>query len=160
MITRNFHRTQPSSAAAKPAPTSSARKSNRDRPRSRAREYGAVAVEFALILPVFLTLVFGVIEFGVLLTNKISLTNAARVGARYASLSAANTTSSQTKATNAASGLSSCASLSAVTTYAGTPNEASVTVSCTYTPITPLGALINSVIPTALSSTTRMVVES
>ena len=120
-----------------------------------------MAVEFALILPIFLTLVFGVVEFGVLLTNKISLTNAARVGARHASLSGGNTTTSQTKATAAASGLTSCSNLNAVTSYTLiAPIEATTVVSCTYSPITPLGSLINSLMPTALSATTKMVVEA
>jgi CBS domain containing-hemolysin-like protein len=39
-------------------------------------------VEFALILPVLLTLIFGMIELSVFLYNKQILTNAAREGAR------------------------------------------------------------------------------
>ncbi len=43
---------------------------------------GATAVEFALILPVMLLFIFGIIEFGVLMYNKQVLTNACREGAR------------------------------------------------------------------------------
>ena len=75
-------------------------------------------------MPLFLTLVFGVIEFGSLLTNKISLSNASRVGARYGSLDAANTTSSQTKAETAASGITGCSTPVATSTYSGgSPNQ-------------------------------------
>ena len=43
---------------------------------------GAAAVEFAIILPLLLTLVFGIIEFSILFYNKAMLTNASREGAR------------------------------------------------------------------------------
>lgn len=46
-------------------------------------EEGASAVEFALILPLFLILVFGIIEFSVILFNKTVITNASREGARF-----------------------------------------------------------------------------
>jgi Flp pilus assembly protein TadG len=43
---------------------------------------GAAAVEFAIILPVLILLVFGTIEFGLLLYNQQVITNASREGAR------------------------------------------------------------------------------
>jgi Flp pilus assembly protein TadG len=43
---------------------------------------GASAVEFAIVLPCLLLIVFGVIEFGLLVYNKQILTNACREGAR------------------------------------------------------------------------------
>ncbi len=49
---------------------------------SRKKESGATMVEFALILPLFLILVFGIIEFSFLLYNKGIITHAAREGAR------------------------------------------------------------------------------
>nr|WP_077491127.1 TadE family protein [Sinomonas mesophila] len=48
----------------------------------RRRERGAVAVEFALVLPILLTLVFGIIEFGRLYNAQIVFSNAAREAAR------------------------------------------------------------------------------
>jgi Flp pilus assembly protein TadG len=47
-----------------------------------AKERGAVAVEFALLLPVLLTILFGIIEFGMLMYGREVVTNAAREGAR------------------------------------------------------------------------------
>jgi Flp pilus assembly protein TadG len=44
---------------------------------------GASLVEFALVLPILLVLIFGIIEFGVLLYDKAVITNASREGARY-----------------------------------------------------------------------------
>ena len=43
---------------------------------------GASAVEFALILPILLLLVFGIIEIGFVLFDKGMITNAGREGAR------------------------------------------------------------------------------
>jgi len=45
-------------------------------------EIGASAVEFAIILPVLLILVFGIIEFGFAIYDKTMITNASREGAR------------------------------------------------------------------------------
>jgi len=43
---------------------------------------GAAALEFAIILPLLVTLVFGIIDFGLILYNKQVITNASREGAR------------------------------------------------------------------------------
>jgi Flp pilus assembly protein TadG len=43
---------------------------------------GVAIVEFAIILPLLLVLMFGIIEFSILLFNKAMLTNASREGAR------------------------------------------------------------------------------
>jgi Flp pilus assembly protein TadG len=43
---------------------------------------GASAIEFALVLPVLLLILFGIIEFSVLFYNKAMITNASREGAR------------------------------------------------------------------------------
>jgi len=53
-------------------------------PRAGAGDRGAAAVEFALLLPVLLLLVFGIIDFGRALNAQITLTQAAREGARLA----------------------------------------------------------------------------
>lgn len=50
--------------------------------RTAARERGAAAVEFALILPVIILLLLGMIEFSRVYNVQISLSNAAREGAR------------------------------------------------------------------------------
>lgn len=44
---------------------------------------GASAVEFAIVLPLFITLTFGIIEFGLIMYNKAAITNASREGARF-----------------------------------------------------------------------------
>jgi len=46
-------------------------------------EKGQSAVEFALVLPLLLVLLLGIIEFGWFLNAKITITGAAREGARH-----------------------------------------------------------------------------
>jgi Flp pilus assembly protein TadG len=53
---------------------------------SRPGDRGAVAVEFALILPVFLFLLFFMIDAGRYLTVQLAMNNAAQVGARSVAL--------------------------------------------------------------------------
>ena len=44
---------------------------------------GATAVEFAIVILLFITIVFGIIEFGLLVYNQHIVTNAGREGARH-----------------------------------------------------------------------------
>jgi Flp pilus assembly protein TadG len=88
----------------------------------KAREGGAAAVEFALILPVLLLLVGGVVDLGNMYYNQILMSNAARDGARLIASNPAtggwSSTYIQTRIANSASpvGVSS----SAVITSTGT----------------------------------------
>jgi Flp pilus assembly protein TadG len=43
---------------------------------------GAAATEFAIVLPLLIVLVFGIIEFSILLYDKAMITNASREGSR------------------------------------------------------------------------------
>ena len=47
---------------------------------------GQSIVEFAIVLPVLVLLVFGIAQFGIAFRNYISITDAARVGARAAAV--------------------------------------------------------------------------
>ncbi len=47
---------------------------------------GLAAVEFALVLPVLLLVLFGIINFGALMYDQAVVTNAAREGARWAAM--------------------------------------------------------------------------
>ena len=55
-----------------------------DAGKERSRERGAALVEFAIGATVFLTVMFGVVEFGRCLWAHNALSDAARRGARYA----------------------------------------------------------------------------
>ncbi|GAA2037137.1 hypothetical protein GCM10009819_22170 [Agromyces tropicus] len=53
----------------------------------RRNERGAAAVEFALIIPVLVLLVLGIMEFSRLYNQQISLSNAARAASRVMAIS-------------------------------------------------------------------------
>lgn len=55
----------------------------------RRGERGATAVEFAVILPILIVLVFGIIAFGFGFARWVALTNGAREGARYMAINSA-----------------------------------------------------------------------
>ena len=67
-------------------------------------ESGQSIVEFALVLPVLMLIVVGIVEFGWLFNGKITLTSAAREGARVAAIVKNETTA--TSAINEAADLS------------------------------------------------------
>lgn len=54
--------------------------------RPREDDRGAIVVEFALIVPILLILLFGIIEFGRAYNTQIALQGAAREGARALAL--------------------------------------------------------------------------
>jgi len=54
----------------------------------KKREDGQSALEFALILPILLIVVCGIIDFGWLLYNQLAVSNTARESARYAVVNA------------------------------------------------------------------------
>ena len=61
---------------------------NRSAMRRRlGRENGQSAVELALVLPIVLLLLLGIVQFGSLFRDYIALTDATRIGARQASVS-------------------------------------------------------------------------
>jgi Flp pilus assembly protein TadG len=109
--------------------------------KGRVADSGAVAVEFALVLPILLLVVFGIIDFGRMLNAQISLTQAAREGARWAALGQSGVPA---RVTAAAPGLtpgptttvlSSCPANAAIGAYA------EVRASYTFSFVTPFGAI-------------------
>ena len=50
---------------------------------SLKNEKGGSLIEFALIAPLLFLILFGIIEFGLIMYNKAVITNASREGARY-----------------------------------------------------------------------------
>lgn len=94
-------------------------------------ERGAVAVEFALVLPVLLALVLGIVEFGRAYNAQISVTHAAREAARTMAVKD-NWPQAQQAARNAAPSLNS-ASMTLARTPASCASGATVTVTVRYT---------------------------
>ena len=101
---------------------------------------GAAAVEMALVLPLLLLLVFGIVDFGRALNLQITLTQAAREGVRPAALRQPASSVNQA-VTNATAGMMAPApSVSIITCPLG-PGTATVTVSKTFQFVTPVGAV-------------------
>ncbi|MCU1518672.1 MAG: TadE-like protein [Pseudarthrobacter sp.] len=101
-------------------------------------ERGAVAIEFAILLPVLLVLVLGTIEFGRAYNAQISLTNAARDGARVMALQN-NTAAAKTASQNAAGMVSTGILASDVTvspSACSTGTQTTVTIHYTLSTIT------------------------
>ena len=55
---------------------------NRAKPARRGVETGASAVEFALVMPILMLIVFGIIVYGMVFAQSLSLSNSARQAAR------------------------------------------------------------------------------
>jgi Flp pilus assembly protein TadG len=72
-----------------PILTAPARKLDKPCQSYRRKRRGAAAVEFAVVAPIFLLLVFGMIEYGRMVMVQQVLTNASREGARCAVLDGA-----------------------------------------------------------------------
>lgn len=100
---------------------------------SRASERGAVAVEFAIVAPLLVSLLLGIMEFGRAYNAQISLTNAAREGVRVMTISN-NQASARTATKNAAFALNPALVDSNIAFSAAqcTPN-AQMSVTVTYT---------------------------
>ncbi len=80
------------------------------RPTDIREESGQTMVELTLVLPILVVLLFGIIEFGVVWNNYVTLTDAVRAGARKAAVSrplgaAAATAAAQQAVINAATDL-------------------------------------------------------
>ena len=98
--------------------------------RRLANESGAVAVEFAMVLPVIALLLFGVIQLSLALNTYIQLANAAAAGARQISISRGITTpygSTITAIDNAASNLTASKMTITITVNNGTTNGSCTT---------------------------------
>jgi Flp pilus assembly protein TadG len=112
------------------------------RRRRRLGQRGQNLVEFALVAPIFLVILMGIIDFGWAFKTYISLTNCAREGARVGVVGA-NTATITTRATDPGRG---CVSGSTATVTYDPDNKAGsnvkVEVDYTYNFITPVGSLL------------------
>lgn len=102
------------------------------RPQARGRDSGAVAVEAALITPLLLLIVFGIIEFTLALRSYVAVASAVRAGARTASAEprlpqfAADTAAQMTTAVGALSD----SGIQAMWIFKGATRPASCTSNC------------------------------
>jgi len=98
---------------------------------------GQSLVEFALVLPFLLVLILGMIEFGWILNGKITLTSAAREGARVAIIyeSADKAEAAVQSAVSKSAESSSLKEVNAATAFDETNKSAVVNVNAKITPI-------------------------
>ena len=128
----------------------------------RKKEKGQALVEFAIILPVLLLILFGILQFGVTFNQYISVTAAAREGARKASVSrslgaSAATTAAVNAAKATAPSLKSTSMQVIVTPSAAWAQGSDVTVQVKYPySINILGKVVSS---GYLTSSTTMRIE-
>ena len=120
---------------------------------------GAAAVEFALLLPVFLLVIAGIVDFGRAFFTQITLTNAAREGARAAIVSTVSAADISVRAQASAPGIPGITTTATVCSGSGGGN-ASVTASAPFDWLL-MGPALNvvgssTVLPTTLSSTAVM----
>lgn len=109
-------------------------------------------MEFALVLPLLLITVFGLVDFGRAFSMQITLTQAAREGVRVAALggSAADATARTTNAAVGVGGITvGVTSCPATVTPA---SDAQVIASRTYTYITPVSPLFTLIGQPALAA--------
>ena len=120
-------------------------------PRSKTSAQGLV--EFALILPVFLLVLFVILDLGRMAFYYSAVHNAAREGARYGSIY--NNTSPPGSITAAAESLTSGMDITVTTSYPDT-ETIQVTVTYVFTPATPFLNLLIGSDTFTLSSTATM----
>ena len=91
------------------------------------REQGAVAVEFAFILPILVVLLFGIIQFGITFNRQQGIHAAAREGARLGSLPGTTTAQIENRVDDALTGVPlASAPTIAVSPSAGRPCSSGV----------------------------------
>ncbi len=142
--------------------------------RRRRCDDGAAAVEFALVVPLLLLLLFGIISYGVMLSFRQTLSQAATEGARAAAVTLVDA-SKQTEAYSAVSkameptgtscqagvlkkgsvSVGTCAVTAALPCTTGVPTPTCVTVTVTYDyeahPVVPSFPGLGVVLPSQLS---------
>jgi Flp pilus assembly protein TadG len=97
-------------------------------------ERGQTMVEFAMVVPILLVVVFSIIQFGILYNHYITLTDATRVGARKGAVSrtAPNPIGLAVAATRAAAPGLKPADLGVTVTATAWAPGADITVEATY----------------------------
>ena len=133
------------------------------------RTEGAVAVEFAILLPVLIAVLFGIIDFGDLFMKEHLITNASREGARYGVAyrvdtsnnripPSSQTTQIQSVVNNYLTGLLPTGSWTVPNpAYNSTTRQLTVTVNATKSWYGPLGFVLAN--PFSFSASTVMIAE-
>ena len=105
--------------------------------RSGSADRGAAAVEFALLLPILLLIVFGIVDFGRAYNAQVTLTQAAREGVRLAALNQPNVVSRTQSAAYPLTGVS----VSVTACTPGSTADAVVRTTYSFSFVTPVGVI-------------------
>lgn len=130
----------------------------------RSTEAGQTLVEFTLVLPMLLILLFAIVDFGRAFYAWNIVTNGAREGARAAAVQG-STSDVNTAVTNATSGLDQTLVTKTYSNVQGPRGETvTVTVNYAYSYVTPLSPLLSllggsSLATPTISSTAQMRLE-
>jgi hypothetical protein len=119
------------------------------------RERGQALVEFAFVVPIFLILVLGIVDFSWALRSWITVTNSAREGARLGAVGATCDDIKQ-RAVDTSADLLSLSDVSVENCQGDPGTNLEVTVSYEYSWITPLGGLLTTFSGGTLPSTITM----
>lgn len=120
------------------------------------KEHGAALVEFAIILPLLLILVLGIVEFGWTFGQYNDIRHGAREAARLAAVNA-GTVAAMGGTTCNAMDLTSGQTIT-FTDGGGVGAEATILVTAPHSAISGVG-FFNSILPTTISSTVKIRME-
>lgn len=109
----------------------------------RRREGGQTLVEFALVAPIFLVLLLGIVDFGMGFKAWISITNATREGARIAAVHATCGEVAQ-RTVDTSSDLLTLADVTVVNCEGDPGESVVVTAQYDYQYVTPLGNFVET----------------
>jgi len=103
---------------------------------------GAAAVEFALVLPILLLLVFGIVDYGRAYNAKVTLTHAAREGARMLAVENASTSDISTALTSSgrdiATGITATVDTAQTNSCTAGAKDAKLVLKSSFSYVTPL----------------------
>jgi Flp pilus assembly protein TadG len=115
-------------------------------------ERGQALVEFALVIPVFLILVLGIVDFGWAFRSWMTVTNSAQEGAQLGAVGATCDDIKQ-RAVETSAGLLLLSDVSAENCQGQPGTSVAVTVTHDYSLVAPLGGLLTTLSGGALPST-------
>jgi Flp pilus assembly protein TadG len=96
----------------------------------------------AIVLPLLLLILFGIIDFGLVLNRQLLLTEAAREGARFAAVTGADQSAVQAKVSTILGASPSSISVTPCPADATGADDATVRLTYTYETKTPLGSMM------------------
>jgi Flp pilus assembly protein TadG len=124
-----------------------------------SHQRGQALVEFALVVPILLILVLGIVDFGSALRSWMAVTNSAREGARAGAVGA-NCEDIRQRAVGTSAGLLTGADVSVENCQGQPGTSVVVTVTHDYSFVTPLGSVLTTFSGGALPSTITMISSS